>query len=614
MRSFKNFRGIVENAPIQAVENQQEKEIAAKINAIVDSWTQELINLLLKSGSGSSSGAKRGLWDRFKGTVSNLWHGRDGESNPYKWINKFGDDLGQRESFSLEQYKNLKETCDILEHQINEDVENLRIFQLIKSAAAKLKQDLHTAILSSPPEVNTPSNATVAPAENPRQISPVAAEPLRKSSKSAATAPESDIEPEIYHRSKHFPPDAVSPKAVAKAPESDIEPEIYQQSKHLPPASISSPKKSEEPQKSIEKEIEKKEEPLQAQQQKTGDFYTNPPTSGLTWENLNTSQIEKWNKYGGGIANNIGGDCLKFTKGTPITRLPYILRIGDPRIDVVKSQKLDGANSFNQKYLDKERLAGNSKLASFKDFDPEKHCTKKNARVWESLIRNKRVEGEEGFGEPIRSEEDLRSRIEVIKQNMAKEPKDSSANNNFNPPESINPAEPTIAPSVTATKEDRKSNQKEAPKVSASDPVVPKRGRGRPKKNVEVPSWLKDSQQNAKEMPAPEEPHVPHISPVPEEAPEAPKEIKAQVKETEPEKDIESLRREAEEEMKGGSPAIFEKYFDKVQEAQSTEKLEKLIKAIKHMKNMESDENDLEELPEWNLKDTRNFLRKKYLK
>ncbi|MEI8269978.1 MAG: hypothetical protein WCG45_01285, partial [bacterium] len=571
MRSFKNFRGIVENENIPAqVDNQKEQEIAAKINAIVDSWTQELISLLLKSGSGTGSGAKRGLWDRFKGTVSNLWHGRDGESNPYKWVNKFGDNLGQRESFSLEQYKNLKETCDILEYQINEDVENLRIFQLIKSAAAKLKQDLHTAIVNKP-EISNSGNATIAPAAEvrPKNPSPVAAEPLKQTSSTSQGSPESEMEPELYQRHKHLPP--VS--NWAQTPN--------QTSKEAP---------KEEP--------EKKEEPQVSSQQQKGDFYTNPPTSGLAWENLNASHIEKWNKYGGGTGNSLGGDCFKFTKGTPITKLPYILRIGDPRIEIVRSQKLDGAMSFNQRFLDKERLAANSKIASTPDFNPEKHCTKKNAAIWNSLIRNKRVEGEESFGPPIKDEQDLRNRVEVIKQNMAKEPRDSAATQPFNPPDSVEPTTPTIAPSLTATKEDRKKNKEEAPSVAPStETLTPKRGRGRPKKKVELPSWLKDSQEEPKDM---EEPHVPHISPIPDETSSSGKE--------EPEKDIETVRQEAEQAMKGGSKEIFKKYFTKVEEAETVEKLEKLIKAINHMKNLENDSgNDLEELPEWTLKDTKEL-------
>ncbi|RTK96614.1 MAG: hypothetical protein EKK64_03250 [Neisseriaceae bacterium] len=584
MRSFKNFRGIVENENIPAqVDNQKEQEIVAKINAIVDSWTQELISLLLKSSSGSGSGAKRGLWDRFKGTVSNLWHGRDGESNPYKWVNKFGDNLGQRESFSLEQYKNLKETCDILEHQINEDVENLRIFQLIKSAAAKLKQDLHTALVSKP-EISNSGNATIAPVaadSRPKNPSPVAAEPLKQTVAGSKSSPESEIEPEIYQRHKHLPP------------ESNLAQATTQPAKEAPE----------------EKVPEKKEEPSQvsSQQQKV-DFYTNPPTSGLAWENLNASHIEKWNKYGGGTGNNIGGDCFKFTKGTPITKLPYILRIGDPRIEIIRSQKLDGPMSFNQRFLDKEELAANRKLASTPDFNPEKHCTKKNAAIWNSLIRNKRIEGEENFGPPIKDEQDLRNRVEIIKQNMAKEPRDSAATQPFNPPDSIEPTTPTIAPSLTATKEDRKKNKEEATKVAPStETLTPKRGRGRPKKKVEVPSWLKDSQEEPKDM---EEPHVPHISPIPDE-----KSGTGTGKE-EPEKDIETARQEAEEALKGGSPKVFKKYFTKVEEAETVKDLEKLKSAILHMKKLENDdsEGDLEELPEWTLKDTKELFRRKYLK
>ena len=140
-------------------EEHNGKELSNEISAAVDSWVSDLIRSLVSEPMNPA--LKRGLWDRFKGSVSNIWHGgRTNTNNPYYWKNRFGDELGAQESFNpsflnLKEYYEIRSIVKKIEeqlNQINEDVpqgaEKLRIVQLIKSSAEKLKMNLYDIITS----------------------------------------------------------------------------------------------------------------------------------------------------------------------------------------------------------------------------------------------------------------------------------------------------------------------------------------------------------------------------------------------------------------------------------------------------------------------------------
>ena len=194
-------------------EEHNGKELSNEISAAIDSWVSDLIRSLVSEPMNPA--LKRGLWDRFKGSVSNIWHGgRTNTNNPYYWKNRFGDELGAQESFNpsflnLKEYYEIRSIVKKIEeqlNQINEDVpqgaEKLRIVQLIKSSAEKLKMNLYDIITSKDVDDIGPSvEQTPTPTQTeklfravPRKAKkPVLEEPTKTAPEQ--TAPEETAKP-----------------------------------------------------------------------------------------------------------------------------------------------------------------------------------------------------------------------------------------------------------------------------------------------------------------------------------------------------------------------------------------------------------------------------------
>ena len=132
--------------------------IKQEISQVIDQWVNDLIKDKVATTQISPT-RQRGLWDRLKGTLSNIWHGRYNQQNPNYWKNRFGDDLGAQEEsfdprvFSLSEYKDLKlvieETESLVIENISPEVEKLRIVRIIRSAAEELKQKLYSIFVKS---------------------------------------------------------------------------------------------------------------------------------------------------------------------------------------------------------------------------------------------------------------------------------------------------------------------------------------------------------------------------------------------------------------------------------------------------------------------------------
>jgi hypothetical protein len=168
LKSFKNYRNLNEDDSAPVVQNAA-INLDKEIDRIIDGWVEQLTKELLNPERIQLN--KRGLWDRFKGSLSNLWHGRDNMNNPYYWKNQYGDVLGSESYIPLVQYKSLKETCDNLEQEINE-VEgqpNLKIIQIIKNAAEELKYKLKSVLTTaqSPQNPVVPQHTTSVDASTP---------------------------------------------------------------------------------------------------------------------------------------------------------------------------------------------------------------------------------------------------------------------------------------------------------------------------------------------------------------------------------------------------------------------------------------------------------------
>ena len=223
-------------------------EIAKEIDAIVDKWaSEELMNKIVSPTIAPDK--RRGLWDRFKGGLSNIWYGLKGgrynPENPYYWKNRFGDDLGVKESFNpaaftIKEYKEIRSAIETTEQQINESLppgaDKLRIVQIIKQAAENLKKQLKD-IFARKCDVESPSSPVVAQnATNvePTPLSRTVQEPVAASSEEPRAS--SGLQPRSRRRRQVEPatPEPLPVQATAnKGPESEApiqEPELSSQS------------------------------------------------------------------------------------------------------------------------------------------------------------------------------------------------------------------------------------------------------------------------------------------------------------------------------------------------------------------------------------------------
>jgi len=160
-------------------ELESSQEISSKIDAIVDKWVSDLTSGLVNNPMDFSKRAS--LWDRMKGTLSNIWHGKYNPKNPNYWKNRFGDELGSQEEsydpsvFSLQEYTQIKSIIENAERQLNEAIptgsEKLTLVRVLKNAAEKLKKDLKTALVSVGAMLNTSAETSRKSTEFPAGLS-----------------------------------------------------------------------------------------------------------------------------------------------------------------------------------------------------------------------------------------------------------------------------------------------------------------------------------------------------------------------------------------------------------------------------------------------------------
>ena len=85
MLSFNEFRKVVIS---EADDKKVEDELLSVIDQLIDSWISSIKNDILTGAQ--SFAASRGLWDRFKNFISNIFHGYANQKNPYYAINEIG--------------------------------------------------------------------------------------------------------------------------------------------------------------------------------------------------------------------------------------------------------------------------------------------------------------------------------------------------------------------------------------------------------------------------------------------------------------------------------------------------------------------------------------------
>lgn len=290
MLRFKDYRNNSRGVELHEAETTSDPVINAAIEKIVDDWIGELKNELL-SGEGLKT---PGLWDRFKNSLANFWHGAYSDKNPYQYRNLYGTLGTTTESLdnrmSLDEYKLLRECCDLLEAEVKtaapvkDQTSKLKLIQIINKHGQTLKDRLIKVLTGA-----------YVPA-----LKKFSMPPLRSFPKKIEPVPPTDMgDP------------TAKPDIEAEAP-------------------------GEEP-----KEFS----------------YTEPPTKGIAWTSLDAHQKMAWNKYGGGAVPRSHRHKGKFP-------LPWILRLGDPRKELLASDTLKALIRDKRLELDTEVIDSKEKLES----------------------------------------------------------------------------------------------------------------------------------------------------------------------------------------------------------------------------------------------------------
>jgi len=329
--------------PTEVVKNAKTDAIASQIDKAIDGWVAELKRTLMDPVTPYPQ--QRGIWDRFKNSISNLWHGRYNQGNPYFWQNKLGDDLGRAaESFtpnpmSLSEYKSLREIVDCIEEAIDEQAptgtENLRIVRLIDTKAQELKDKLRSILagqpVESPPAYSPPPNEAPTEAPASKGMPPVDAPKTDEEEDSVPTGKDADS----IEMLKNW--------ATSLLAKNEIDEPIFKKIM----AGLSSKKHTVRLAAARELEALAKKSPTKPVDDGAGVPPTDtkhalrpdqPPTTGKKWSELDDAEQQAWNAYGGGLEDTAGkiDGCLN---DHGIKKLPWILRIGDPRRQILADQE-----------------------------------------------------------------------------------------------------------------------------------------------------------------------------------------------------------------------------------------------------------------------------------
>lgn len=446
MLRFKEYRNKLtfteEDALPQANAQSNTANIVQQINQVVDSWVSELKATLINPTSANAQ--RRGLWDRFKNSMSNMWHGRYSQSNPYFWKNKLGDDLGSTtealdpNKLSLFEYKSLRDICESLEQEINEDAipgtQNLRIVGLIDSKAKELKQRLMSI-------VGQASQQSANPAPNANSASsmsvPADMQAEEPDSKSVGYDKIITILKSLVDQGQVQPNEAMeleknlnSKKESIRRKASDEVMAIHDKMNAANPAASSSlgsnPTSSNSP------------------DSESSSLFT-PPTNNKKWSELDPDEKSRWDIYGGGAANASGTKVDGCLNDHGIDKMPWIMRIGDPRRAVLAAQK-EGKLEVSGK------------------------CSKLPRSYWFNILHN--LGRWEDDQHPIQTASELQSRIERAKAATAEAKKRMPR---------------TVASDADAVRNSAVETPETKPEVSPVSPVV-----NQPEVPKEEPKSLKD--------------------------------------------------------------------------------------------------------------------------
>lgn len=503
--------------PDDVLKHANLEKLKNDINKEVDSWVADLKRTLVNPFTPLNR--QRGMWDRFKNSVSNLWHGRYNQSNPYFWQNKLGDDLGATAEsfvqmpFSLEEYKELRSICESLEEEIMEadGTENLKVMRIIDMKAQELKTKLLNMLSST-----VGSEAPASPVAPESPASPAAPGPGEEKPADPAAA-EEDEEPDTPARGavpllkqllQQAHDNGELKGVISDADYQSLMDDIESSKQSVRDKAHDKAQWALNNRKSPKAKNDVLPPPTSGEDGDHEQQATSPPTTGKAWNELSDAEQQAWNRYGGGLEDSPGkiDGCLN---DHGIKKLPWILRIGDPRREILARQERG------------ELGRGDGK------------CSRKHSHWYRMFMLHKRFEDTDN---PVKSWADLHARVEKIKE-VVKIARDNFVKSSRRTTK-ISDEELARMGERGATDAPGKPADSPLPPPAATAPPVEKpdlRTRNAPIDPAEVGDRVAHTPDNALGEPAHRTAPIPGAAPPPKEDEEAPakdpRKMKAELKE-----------------------------------------------------------------------------------
>lgn len=332
---------MVETAPAPAEAAPQTTmpdHLAADLERTIDQFVTQLKQQLANPMTGPD--AQRGVWDRMKNWWSNMWHGRYNQQNPYFWQNKLGDDLGRTtesvQRIPLEHYKFLHEQASLLENSLAPGAEKLQVIRVVDQWARQFKN----AVMTLMARHNGPVPNPMAPADHDHEEVPT-----------LAHEPEEDRDDSHIHGDEDH-----AEEPAAASPIDDLETrrhelmeklkllkgkmgnDAYERAKHNiltgDENALNQAEKFMTSRTAVLADPDEEEPAPTPPKTAPADTAKSPPPDKRQWKELSVYEREQWDEAGGGHAHAASFHARnKFD----IKGLPWILRIGDPRLTHLES-------------------------------------------------------------------------------------------------------------------------------------------------------------------------------------------------------------------------------------------------------------------------------------
>jgi hypothetical protein len=382
--------------------------LATELEKVIDDFVNQLKQQLVQGWTNPQN--QRGVMDRLKGWWSNLWHGRYNQNNPYFWKNKLGDDLGQTTEavMPLKHYGFLTQQATLLEEALPAGTEKLQIIRVIDNWAKGFKAAIFNLVQ------NNPSDAL--PETKPEEPAP-------------QTKPTVEPTPQVDSQWQQSSLERLSKIKDKISPErfETIKNKIADNDKLFVDQSLDILEKF-----AASAEVPTRTAPMKPPENAKKSWTGPTSTKGKNWAELSPHEQLEWDRWGGGNA----GDVTPLAKMRGVNTLPWILRVGDPRLKII------------------QELAGRS--------------------LYDRMVRQKRIEIP---SDPIRSEEELQQAIAVAAKIRDEEREKHSARNKATAERLRLQKQPEVTPATPTEPEVKQPEIKKPeikqPEVTPATPTEP---------------------------------------------------------------------------------------------------------------------------------------------